>query len=173
MNSKLKALLVAVGLAVSGGVAYQVFTVPPAVTPGQLADAGIAECSDIVVRASVRTGQTDAGAAGRYQSWLVPAKLCPGSDLILTGLPAGFEVFRTELVTDAGTVQLGLRPDPGQCACRRQTAGTCRLKLPDGGLVIPPLDTELQPGQWQGNCQRKSCGVIAGDQGLDMPEVCK
>lgn len=187
MNSKLKALLVAVGTLVVGGVAYTVNLPKPDADRADLVDAGILACDPVVVRVrarvpppALRARLADAGLdvpdltlpdggtkPRRYTQVTMRARLC-GTDLVLP-IQDDLDVFgQVELLTDAGLGPARPQVDE-QCACRRR-GGVCRQRS-DGGVV--PLDTELQPGTFVGaGCVPKSCGEVAGEYD-SMPEVCK
>lgn len=194
--SRIKTLLVLVGIATLGGTTYLITTPRPGVTWPELLDAGLAgRCTARLVECRARYV---CGARPRYVTAQTKAAVCdiPGDDqLVVLRWPVdgGMRCYEPVGTPEEACrpVQAGctdgtlcgtdsevmpVREEVQACACRR-ASGTCTWD-PDGAGPMPsrpaPLGATLGAGTWAGTgCLRKYCGPeLAGEQGGSWPAEC-
>lgn len=169
-SDKLKLLLCLLGVTVGG---VSIFMPAPGVTKAQLVDAGIGECPPVDAICPQRLDD------GGYVRTRVKARDCRAIGLGFVLPPAkNGEWFRVDRCRRADTDTLpnedSQATEQHECACR-MAAGACSVRLSDGGTGPAPFGVTFGPGyafeQFGGaGCQRKSCGVYAGES--DWPASC-
>jgi hypothetical protein len=196
MTSRLKQLLIPIGVIVVSGLTYLQLRAPPEVLPKDLENAG---CVPARIRCDVRMHC----GGPRYGLVETKAYLCPplgaqdgGRFVELSSPPslvtrwprsdAGVECF--EPINDCTFIETGectddevcsgtgalskVRVEQNICACWQPDAGACSMLLPDGGPgKVAPAGATLPPG-WVGpGCRRKPCFEVSGEPG-SWPAEC-
>lgn len=196
MNQKLKALLVASGMAVIGGVTFLVASPKPGVVRAELLDAGIDESCDPVEvscqgRDLCQSTLADGGLSRRYRTVKTQAWRCdrPGEldPLLIIRWPkqGGRDCFEPIGSDDACRVtgasfddggSPALAVDQDRCTCRAR-GQQCRRFNPDGGAGIlidfaRTYDSMSAPFVGAG-CTRTPCEAAAGEPDLALADECR